>query len=227
MGVIRSAYRAWVRFYPGQALTRVQWYFCNPSNPWFMGENIFFPWKEYKQFENTDDLGEITDLPRPWVNGADTGNLDGSIINGDPRGFAGRMPYDPTAPSTCDPPWMCTESASIPSTLYCVITKVTCTIGTPKGHVGDAIPLIRGLPTTPRWTSPGPVGIPSEEPNQFIIACENDNFVFLNEWPFPQQLAFATELEIDPFLAEFKDVPVYSMFPPYDSDEVWDCKIIP
>lgn len=224
MGVIRSAYTAWVRFYPDQALTKIKWYFCDPSNPWFMDENLFYPWKEYKQFENTDGLGEITTLPRPWSNGADTGELDGSFINGDPLGFAGLLPYDPLSPANCDPAPTCEDISPIPPVVYLVITKVTCTTGAPYGAIGQVIPLHH--PATPNkfWVSDDTFFPPRPGPVRFGLQCTGDNLAFVNPntvlpWP-------AEHWEPDPLKGEFKDVPVGIIIFNSETDELWDFEVI-
>lgn len=86
-----------------------------------MGENVFYPWKEYKQFDNTDGVGEITTSPRPWYNSANVFGTDGHAFGGKAAGMSGHSTFDPSVRVQCfHVP--CGPYADLPEVLYGTVT---------------------------------------------------------------------------------------------------------
>ncbi len=225
MGVVRSCYSTQARFYPGLPLSTIRYYFCDPDNPFFMGENCFYPWKEYKQFYNLDGVGEITELPRPWYKGRDLNNLDGTVIQGPVGQFAGRGTYNPLAPATCDAHiFNCVDMLAAPDDLFLVITADMVTSGHTSFSVGQVIPLTR-LPTQPlQWASDWIELVPEVCAVQFVMLCVANQLLLgftSNSTQIP-----ADSQQTDPVLAEWADVPLASILGCPDNGEVISCKII-
>lgn len=122
-----------------------------------MEENCFYPWKEYKQFTNLDDVGEITEAARPWNNGANSSLLPGTGPYGPLEHFKGQGDYDPHATPPCSPGGGggggpgCEFYDSVPDTLFLIITDL---VNNPEGPIlgiGDTFTLQRVSPGVNRW----------------------------------------------------------------------------
>lgn len=69
VGVVRSAYKAVVRWFPGGPKGLIRYYFVPKENGFFTGLNRFWPWSQELDIVNETAAGEVTSHGRTWDRG--------------------------------------------------------------------------------------------------------------------------------------------------------------